>query len=278
MATTLNWLYKNSAWVWCALTLYAIVVTLPHVIVQTWLGAAIQPIGLSAFYVLMATGAVGVAAICSWYYLRALSTHPSRRALIGSWVVTLALAVAAWRYLSVNNSELVHFGQYLLPGLVLIAITRSVTESLAWIAIMAGCDEGYQFWGLHWDWGIPWDFNDIYMDLLGGHLGVLLGLAFLPAVPRQTRVWRRPGVVLLSSLLAVGATLWALGLLLIYEDKANTHYWFALSRLEPKGFWFFDATWGPRSIHALTPLEGITLVLVTIFAFGRWEAKAGQTN
>ncbi len=273
MTSFLNWIHRHPGIVWPMLVAYAVAVTLPHIIVQDWLGGVIKPIGFTSFYQIMAVFTVISGSLFTWGTFRAVAGHPARRDLLLAWPVTLALAIFAWRFFTVNNSELVHFGQYLIPGVILLGLTRSVADSLCWILIMAGCDEGYQFWGLHWDWGIPWDFNDIYLDLLGGAFGVLFGFAFLPAA-RQTAVrWLRPGVLMLCAILFTGFVLWTFGYMLIYEDRNNPNYLFALSRLIPKGFWFFDATWGPRTIHSLTPLEGITLLLATVAGYARLDAR-----
>ncbi len=279
MRKLLEWIAAHPALVWAGLAAYGVAVTLPHGVVQDWLAVQIRPIGLAAFYQIMAVVAIVGGGLASWSYTRAMAGHVARRELIVAWGVALALAAGAWQWLTVNNSELVHFGQYLLPGLVLIGLTGRVTESLAWIAMLAGADEGYQFWGLHGDWGVPWDFNDIFIDVVGGTLGVLWGLAYLPVVRRESQRRLGVGSWLLLAILAMGLVLWLAGLLLVFEDKSNHAYWFSLSRLTPKGFWFFDETWGPRTIHALTPLEGLAIVLGTVAAFGwldsRYEVKRG---
>jgi len=273
MSKALQWIYDHPVVAWSAVVIYAVVVTLPHVAVQDWLAVALKPIGMDAFYWSMAIGAVLAAALLSSIYHKAIATHPARRDLLIGWAVTLVLSAVAWRYLSVNNSELIHFAQYAIPGLVLIALTRSVTDALAWIVIMAGIDEGYQFWGLHWDWGNPWDFNDIYLDLLGGAFGILFGMGFLPITTDPKPNWLRPGIFTLSVILLVGAFLWSFGLLLVYEDKSNTHYWFALSRSVHRGFWFYDITWGPRTIHSIQPGEGILVHLITIAAYAVYDVR-----
>lgn len=273
MTKFLQWVHAHKAIVWPLVLVYILAVSFPHLIVQEKLAVAIGPGGHPLFYLRMAIGAFVAGTVATILYLNALKSHPARRDLLIAWAVTLLLVLVAWRYLSVNNSELVHFLQYAIPGVILIALTRSVTDSLAWIAIMAGFDEGYQFWGIHPGWGIPWDFNDIVMDILGGALGVLFGLGFLPTTPARAPNWRRPGIIALSSIYATGALLLATGYALLYEDKTNTTYWFALSRLKNKGFWFFDETWGPRTIHALTTVEGLVLIVLLLAAYSRFDAR-----
>lgn len=278
MTNLLQWLHAHKAITWSLLLVYILAVSFPHLIVQDRLAVAIGPGGFPLFYTRMAIAAFILGALATFLYLKALKKHPARRDLLVAWAATLLLACLAWRYLSVNNSELIHFVQYAIPGVALIAITRSVTDSFAWIAIMAGFDEGYQFWGIHPDWGNPWDFNDIVMDLLGGALGVLFGLGFLPTVPARTTNWRRPGIIALASIYATGALLLASGFVLLYEDKANPNYWFSLSRMRNKGFWFYDATWGPRTIHSLAIEEGLIVVVIILAAYSLFDRRHKVTD
>jgi hypothetical protein len=273
MTHILNWIHTHKTITWILIFAYTLIVTFPHLIVQDALVIAVGKDGFPLFYQRMAIGAFVFGGIATILYLNALKTNAARRDLLLSWALTLGLVLLAWRFFSVNNSELIHFAQYAIPGVILLAVTRSVTDALAWIIIMAGFDEGYQFWGIHPDWGIPWDFNDIVMDLLGGALGVLFSLGFLPLRPTVKPNWLRPGIAILGATYVSLLLLLATGLALLYEDKANTTYWFSLSRMKNKGFWFFDETWGPRTIHSLTPPEGLILIVVLLAAYSLFDRR-----
>lgn len=159
--------------------------------------------------------------------------------MIFYWLITLILIAATWKFLTFNNSELVHYPQYLPFGVLLVALTHSPGEAIAWTVLTGGLDECHQYWALHGGWGVPYDFNDIYMDLLGGALGVVLGLAFLPLRAAKVedrdgfllRLIGKPGVLLILAIAASGVVLWALGLMQLYQSPAP--HWFALSRLKP---------------------------------------------
>lgn len=271
----LQWLHGHRSFVWPLVFVYTLAVTFPHLIVQNWVraGTGTSVAGLSLFYRRMAMSAAVLVAILTISYLLALKKHPARRDLLLAWAGTLSLSYLAWTYLSVNNSELIHFLQYAIPGVVLIALTHSVTDSLAWLLIMAGFDEGYQFWGINPTWGIPWDFNDIVMDLLGGAIGIFFGLGFLRTVPARTPNWRRPGILTLASIYATGALLLATGFVRLYEDKADPNYWFSLSRMRNKSFWFYDATWGPRTVHTIAIEEGLVIVLLILALYSLFDRR-----
>ena len=275
LTNLLQWIHAHKAFAWPLVFLYTLAVTFPHVIVQDWVRAGIgsTPQDFERFYVRAAITAIVVVVIVTISYLVALRNHPARRDLLFAGAGTLGLSCLAWKYLSVNNSELIHFVQYAIPGFVLISLTRSFTDSLAWILIMAGVDEGYQFWGINPTWSNPWDFNDIVMDLLGGALGVLFGLGFLRTAPAQSFNWRRPGILTLASIYATGACLVAAGFVRLYEDKVDPNYWFSLSRMRNKGFWFYDATWGPRTVHTLAIEEGLVAVLLILALYSLFDRR-----
>ena len=130
-----------------------------------------------------------------------------------------------------------------------------------------GLDECFQYWHLMGDKQVPFDFNDIYMDLLGGAAGVLFGLAFLRCKrrPQASRSFlSRPGVVTLAGVTATGAALWGLGLMQLYENVSKPGHWFALSRMKPTAYWVIVRANGPHAYHTLSPIEGPILILATM--------------
>lgn len=257
------------------LVLYSIAVTLPHQLVQDWLViAAIKPFGSRTFYLLMAILAFAALFAAGLIFSRRLPGHPARQPLTTYGVLTVILVLMAWRFLSVNNSELVHFPQYAVTGFVLMALTLSVTETLSWVILLGGIDEAYQYAVIHPTWGIPYDFNDVTFDFLGGAIGLLICLLWLDAKPRLQNKWRAgPGAILLALPVTAGSLLLLTNRALLYQDPQRADYLFALSRLPPKGFWFFDATWGPRTIHALTPLEGPVLLVCLLLIYSRLDRR-----
>lgn len=268
----LLWFNRHQPASWTILFVYAALVTFPHEEVQTVVGQIATVIGRPALYRIAAgLGAVLTAALTYAVFSR-IRAHQLRATLTTYWTLTVLLCFGTWALLTANNTELVHYPQYFVPGVLLTALTLSPVEALAWITLAAGLDECWQYWGLHGGWGIPYDFNDILMDLLGGCLGVVFALTFLRTGPRTgaspaaflRRTITRPGAALYAALIATGLILYATGKLLLHEDKQNPNYWMALSRLAPQPFWFFDATWGPKTFHTMSPVEG-PLVLFCVF-------------
>jgi len=250
----------HRGWFWCALAAYAAAVTFPHEWVQTQCSAlAIRITHVRLWQLSAVVGFIEVAAFTA-LLARKLAGHAQRRFVLGLWAMTLALILFAWRMFTANNLELVHYPQYFPEGMLLAILTLSPADTLSWIAILGGLDEGYQYWVLSRGRPTVFDFNDIYMDLLGGAAGMVFAMAFV----RLSR--RRPGtgVLALVSTLAAGAVLWMTGRMLPVEDAANRTAWFGLGRLQAPSFWVQVQSNGPYHYHTLTPLEGVVMISVTI--------------
>jgi hypothetical protein len=206
-------------------------------------------------------------ALLSWILFRRLAGQRERRTITAFWILTIGLIWCTWRFGTANNVELVHYPQYVPEGMMLVAVTLSPVESLAWVAIFGGLDECFQYWDLMGAKRVPYDFNDIYMDLLGGAAGVLLAMALIGCGSQKAR-WRsillRPGVLAIWGIVAAGVALWSMGLMGLYDEP---HRWFTLSRVRMPSFWFLVPANGPNKYHTLSPIEGPILILATIALF-----------
>ena len=60
-----------------------------------------------------------------------LKKLPAGKTVAMFWIVTLALIGFAWRVLTANNVELVHYPQYIPEGMALLALTLSLHKELA---------------------------------------------------------------------------------------------------------------------------------------------------
>ena len=250
--------------------------TFPHEQVQLVVGKISFYTGLRGLYRISAGIAIAIGLALTLVLMKRLIGRPERRLVIAYWFVTLVLILGTWRVLTANNTELVHYPQYVPEGMALVALTLSPVESMAWIAIFGGLDEGFQYAFLTTGRAVPFDFNDIYMDLLGGAAGILLGVAFLSAERtkgRWKRILTRPGVAAVMGLVSMGVLLWELGLMRLHDDKANPHYWFSLSHSDPSMPWFFQRAWATGKFHELLPVEGPILILATIAAYGLLDRR-----
>jgi hypothetical protein len=271
---------RRPRWSWAALAVYAAAVTFPHEIVQYEVNEIqIRMGGIHRLYVAAAAIVLTLGALLTWMVFRSLGGQAGRRRLAAFWVLTIALIWGAWGGLTANNVELVHYPQYVPEGMALLALTLSPAESLGWIAVFGGLDECFQYWDLMGGKPVPYDFNDVYMDLLGGAAGVVLAMAILRCSPRGAvptpwkRILKRPGVVVILTLTALGILLWSCGLMVLYNDAANPNYRFALSREKLPAFWFVVPANGPAKYHTLSPIEGPILILATIALYATLDRR-----
>jgi len=266
-------LHRNLGWAWTGLIVYAAAVTFPHEQVQLLVGAIADRLTRPGLYRVSAAIAIALAAVVTLILVRQLRTHPERRRIAAFWALTLLLIFGTWGVFTGNNTELVHYPQYFPEGAALVAMTLSPAESLAWIALAGGLDEGYQYWVLYPQRVSAFDYNDIYMDLLGGAAGVLFAMAFLNCEPRNgsAHIWKRPGVRALAGVIAIGIVLWATGKMALHQDNPHPH-WFALSRQKTPFFSIVPGL-GPHHVHELTPVEGTMLIVLTIGVYATLDRR-----
>jgi hypothetical protein len=268
----------HPCWGWAGLLAYAAAVTFPHEQVQYYVAELASQITHRRLYAASAALLLIQGALATWFLFKRLVGQPGFRRLAFFWILTFALICGTWRGLTANNTELVHYTQYFPEGVALAALTLSPVESVAWVALFGGLDEGFQYAVLMRGHKVPYDFNDIYMDLLGGAAGVLFALAFLRRQDRDAPLpWRvilrRRGVAVVLGVVCVGIALWGLGLMALYADPAQGHAWFALSRVKLPSFWFLDPANGPNRYHTLSPIEGPVLILTTILLFAALDRR-----
>ncbi len=263
-------IHRHPRWSWAGLAIYAAAVTFPHENVQYVVNEIAIRITHKRLYQASAVIALLEIGLLTLILFRRLAGQPERRRLAVFWILTMVLIWGTWRSFTANNVELVHYPQYFPEGMALVALTLSPAESLSWIALLGGLDECFQYWHLMGSKPVPFDFNDVYMDLLGGAAGVIFAMAFLNFKARDAEsrslkgIFSRPGVAAILGVIIAGIVLWSFGRMQLYTDPANPHAWFALSRARSPAFWFINPINGPQKYHTLSPIEGPILILATI--------------
>lgn len=278
MSSLRHWLAAirlHRAWVWLGLVVYACAVTFPHQPVQDVVGQLGRRITLRRVYQGSVTIALIEAVALTFFFLKSIRAHKSRGWLMAYWLLSFALMIGTWRLFTANNTELVHYPQYFPEGVVLLALTLSPAESLAWIAFFGGLDEAFQYTFLVAGRPLPYDFNDVYMDLVGGAAGVIFAIAVLGWKRKSdmqesiSAILKKPGIVALLGIVIAGLVLLASGKMVLYEAEGGPSHWFSLSRLKTPTFWYFSPNiLGPHHFHELSPVEGTILILATIALYG----------
>jgi hypothetical protein len=275
-------MHRHKVWAWAGLLAYACAVSFPHQHVQDIVGALAAKITLKRLYQGSVTLAFLEAAVFISLFVRSLSRQSERWWPAAYWILCFLLMIGTWRLFMANNTELVHFPQYFPEGMALLAITLSPVESLAWITLFGGLDEAYQYIYLTNGRATSLDFNDIYMDVIGGMAGIIFAMACLRYERRTASSrasWKKmflsPGIlVIFGIILAAAVLLWS-GAMILYEPlKTPNPHWFALSNLQTEAFWFYAPTvLGPHHFHELESIEGVLLILATIALFVPLERK-----
>jgi hypothetical protein len=259
---------------WLFIGLYIIFVVTQHETVQGILGPIADRLGRPLFYNLMGAGALLWGAALSgtfWFWSRASAARNPLRIAMAS---ALLLTIASFFVLTVNNAEIVHYPQYAILAVLLFRSCLSVGDTVAWCTLVGLLDEGYQYFVLHPTWGVPWDFNDVTLDICGAWLGALWIASSYKAVQQPNPLWwRRAGIIGISSFVATIPVLVSLNKVQLYENKNYVGWWFAMSRLRIDSFWFYDASWGSRTIHLLTPVEGLILLSILVLAAASIDRK-----
>ena len=265
---------RHKAWGWIGLLIYAPSVIFPHDTVQYYANQIAIRYTHKRLYQGSAAVAVLLGAMATLMLLWALRRRPLRRSIGMLWLLTILFFVGTWWMLMANNTELVHFPQYFPEGMVLLALTGSPVESIAWATFFGGLDECFQYWVIVKGKPVPYDFNDIFMDLLGGVAGVVFAMALMRTERRGSApgwwkgVLKRPGVVVILGVVAAGFMLWATGPMVIYEAPGAPPHWFAMTRQTHLPFWFSAPNFlGPRTFHELSPAEGPILLLAALAAW-----------
>lgn len=180
------------------------------------------------------------------------------------WIVWAALFHLTWKITILYTTELVHFAQYALIGLVLTAaLNRGRRPQLAFvIAFGLGLvDEIWQHYGLHvWlmDEHTHWmDWSDPILDALGACAGILLVVTYqrltASEAPSEFAVIRRALVVFGVLLLP-----------LVFLDPVTTASVMGSYPYYP----FWDEHVNLKAVHWLRPHEGIPFCLVAILVLG----------
>ncbi|MBL8220847.1 MAG: hypothetical protein JNL62_16565 [Bryobacterales bacterium] len=267
MDRTLAWFAAHRRASLILIAAYVLAVSTQHEEVQSYVIAAMQKVTANTWLTAVGwTFRLVFLAVTIFLFRRVLRAEGGPRKS-AYWALTVVFTFAAVRWLSVNNNEFIHFLQYALLTFPIFALTRSFGQTAVWTTLCGAFDEGWQYAVLHAGWGIPYDFNDVIMNACGAGLGVVwicsmasMRTVQMPAsalVRQQLKGW---GWRTALGLLAVGLLLLATGHMMVYEPKTGPKPLLSLSRLEPKPFWFFDATWGPKTFHILHPAEGVLLM------------------
>lgn len=282
---SIEWFARHRAFTFVLIVLYVLAVSVLHEHVQSVVFAAMKAFSANLWLTAVGWSFRLAFLLATLILIRRVLSQEGGRAKLGYWVSAVALTFAAVHWLSVNNNEYIHFFQYALLTIPVYALTRSFGQTAVWVTLGGAFDEAWQYGVLHAGWGIPYDCNDVIMNACGAGLGVvwICSMASMRPIARPAGAWiadqlNGAGWRTALLLLMTGLVLLATGWMAIHEPKIGAKPLFSLSRMEPKPFWFFDPTWGPKTFHILHPLEGVLLMAFLFCIYStldrHWQSTA----
>ncbi len=191
------------------------------------------------------------------FYIRS-----KRYQALGYLLLTMLLVAGCVPWLIVVNSEMIHFAQYALLGVLLFPLIRSYWLTVVVGTLLGAVDEGMQYWvwtpDMHY-----FDFNDVLFNLLGTVLGVLL-IGAWTGHTSSGRPYLRIGWAIIGSVVLMVVIGWLTHLLDIFPNpdhpapvqlirEAETSFW---TVLPPH-----------RQFHVLRPGPGTAVLLILLVLF-----------
>lgn len=236
--------------------------------ISVWLQKSLT---LKLYNTVITIFSISVAIFFSIYPL--LKFQQAERKVLKVFYLFFAFLLAAVSYntLIASNIEAIHFPQYAFLTLPVFALTMSFSETLLSVSLLGALDEAHQYFILkNWTY---FDFNDIFLNVIGGCLGVaflfiVLNKETLLSRQNPRGLMKSPAFVITAGLLMAALVLGAVGLLQVYPAHDGSKAFILLSKKPPPESFWISFKWGKR-YHILSPIEGIALygVLIGCYTF-----------
>lgn len=179
---------------------------------------------------------------------------------VAYFAFTILLILFSVKILLVVHSEIIHFPQYALIALLLFPLIKNLPETLFLTIVLGLIDECYQYFVLAPQKTAYLDFNDMWLNTLGGGLGILLAGIIFPKYLKPKEHYLRIDGVIIKGLLTI-STVFALFFLsgfMGYNTEIHPNALYFVFKQEPKSFWTssdFDVVY-----HIVRPAEGILAI------------------
>lgn len=270
MSRLLAWFARHPLSTSALAAAYYVAVVVSHDRVQDvayWLQ---RTFGRAVWGATVAVLAAGAAAWVAYGAFRRLRDGGRPRAVAVAWWCGLAGAAVASLTLLATNMEVVHFLQYALLALPVLALSGRFGATVLAVTALGAFDELYQWVVLHPGWAVRFDANDIVLNGLGAALGCAAAAVFGDVEPvevgarRHAATWA-PLLCVALLLGGGGPALAATHRLAVDRDDWCPHTWLTLSRIQrPESRWQHPD--GARAHHVLHP--GAALLACLVIAAG----------
>ncbi|MDF1695712.1 MAG: VanZ family protein [Saprospiraceae bacterium] len=273
MQKRIDWLHENR-WVCLALvSIYFLVVVLPHEIVGRFImNVLFADLPRPQLNITVLIFSMVVLSMYLFYLIKKVFTGNQNRLKLIYLCITLGLIVIVYNTLFVMATEAAHFPQYALMAILLFPLSKNYRATLFWATFLGGVDEAYQYFYLNPHATGYFDFNDVITDLLGAALGLLL--LWISGIKEITHSipWYKKSTFLvgIGTLLLLGLST-LMGLVSIYSNGDMNKAPITLMNKVPDAFWSYDKV-GDLYFHVVHPIEGI-LIIIVLFGVYAWMGK-----
>ena len=240
--------------------IYYLLVVLPHETFGAWIARTLdKPLGRETYNLLIM--GMGVAGFVAYLYLIWKGTK-SKRYSKSTWMyllLTLTLIVFCINVLMVVNVEMIHFVQYATFAVLIFPLFQNYQATLLYATLFGAIDEAYQYLVLAPEKSNYYDFNDVFIDMIGVTLGLILIRAYGIRDKATTKpFYKRPVFIGLVSLLGIILFSYLQGWTSLHVDP-NLDIPFPLIKKMKPDFWTIIH---PNvKFHVVRPWEWIILTL-----------------
>lgn len=248
------------------LTVYYILVVLPHEQVGLWTVDIFGHLTRDTYNLIIIVAAI--IGLLLYAVPLVLNIIKSESKILQSFYLlsTIFFATITINFLFVINIEVVHFLQYGVFAMLCFPLIQNYILTLTWVTLAGAIDEAYQYFYLSPQRTDYYDFNDVVTNLIGGAFGLLLIRSF--AIKSETinfkSFFQTTTFKILALFFIALSLLIATGYLSIYPIENSDNLW-SLVRKMPPGFW---SNIHPNvTYHVMLPIEGTIITILMILFY-----------
>lgn len=265
MFKLITFLDRNKLLNFLIVTVYFLLVTLPHEWVGVKLGEMVQNMSRIEFNRIVLV--IGTISLLVYLFGIGRNILKFEKKIIPIFylILSTSLAIISLNLLIIVNVEIIHFVQYAILAILFFPLLNGFLLTLFLCMILGFIDEGYQFYCLPVRTSY-FDFNDVVLDFIGAGFGLSI-LRVVPKISNLTSLKTHASKFVWASWLAIltlAAVLIKLGYLQVYSNGTNDDHWTTLVIKQSEGFWTKD----PHGIfHVMSPLEGMICLTILLFIY-----------
>ena len=248
--------------------IYYLLVVLPHESFGAWIARTLdEPLGRDTYnLIIMGMGVTGFAGylFLIWNGTKSKSYSKSTWSYL---ILTLLLIIYCVNVLMVVNVEIIHYVQYAILAILLFPLAQNYQLTLLYTTIFGAIDEAYQYLVLAPEKSNYYDFNDVFIDMIGATLGLILIRAYGIRDKETTDPFYKNSVFIpILGIISLVILSFFLGWTSLYVDP-NIDIPFPLIKKVKSGFW----TIIPPNVkfHVVRPWEWILLTIGLWLAYRR---------